>query len=406
MGYKLTREALLLDLWVAYEYAKRHKSRKPYVRRFARNLKENLEALADGLISRTYTPEPSTCFIIEHPKKREVFAAHFKDRIVHHLYYNYTHEMFERTFIHDTYSCIPNRGTHYGIRRLARHIRRASRNYTVPCYVMKLDKRGYFMHIDRNILLSLASDTITRMQHRPISRGSSQRWSDVVDIGFVLWLTREIVLLDPKKNCVIVGSAENWKGLDRNKSLFYTLDGCGLPIGNLTSQLFSNVYLNAFDQFMKRIMGCRHYGRYVDDSYVISRNREWLKSLVPQVRTFLRDTLHLELHMGKLAIADARHGVEFLGAFIKPNRIYVANKTLARTRRGLDSLDTTDREAVYRSVNSYLGMLVHYDSYNIRCSLFLRDRFLSVSTFDKGVTKMNKPVLTNKVTDYEQGIWN
>ena len=125
---KLTREQLLADLYEAYYAARKHKRNKPYQLRFEERLEENLEELCDALYTRTYRPLPSSCFIISEPKKREVFAAEFRDRVVHHLYYNYTYRMYERTFIHDTYSCIKGRGTHYGIRRLERHIRRESLN--------------------------------------------------------------------------------------------------------------------------------------------------------------------------------------------------------------------------------------------------------------------------------------
>ena len=129
MTYRLTREQLLADLRQAYYDARRHKRHKPYQLRFEARLEQNLNALCDELYSRTYKPLPSSCFIITDPKKREVFAADFRDRIVHHLYYNYTHEMYERTFVHDSYSCIKGRGTHFGIRRLEKHILQESEGY-------------------------------------------------------------------------------------------------------------------------------------------------------------------------------------------------------------------------------------------------------------------------------------
>lgn len=123
MPYTLTREQLLEDLHVAYIDARRHKRSKPYQQRFEARAESNLEALCDELFSRTYRPRPSSCFIITDPKRREVFAAEFRDRVVHHLYHNYTRELYERTFVHDTYSCIKGRGTHFGISRLEQHIR-------------------------------------------------------------------------------------------------------------------------------------------------------------------------------------------------------------------------------------------------------------------------------------------
>jgi hypothetical protein len=333
---------------------------------------------------------------VEHPKKREVFAAQFADRIVHHLYYNYTHELFERTFIQDCYSCIKGRGTHYGIERLERHIRSESKNYKDDCFVLKLDIRGYFMHINREVLCNIASETISKMSCHKIGKGEKKTWADVIDIDFILWLTREITLLDPKKDCRILGSPRNWEGMDRNKTLLYTEDGCGLPIGNLTSQLFSNVYMNVFDQWMKRTMKCRHYGRYVDDCYVVSRDREWLLSFVPRVSTFIAEKLGLELHMGKLSIVKVQHGVTFLGAFIKPYRRYISHDSLSRIVEQMRHLDYGNKKAVWRSVNSFLGILAHYASFNIRCGLFLTPELLSVASYDKNITKMNKPYIIKK----------
>ena len=153
MKYILTKKALKLDLYAAFLCAKQHKSNKPYVKTFEKNLMKNLESLADDLLARRYNPEPSSCFVVERPMKREVFAAQFRDRVVHHLYYNYTHVLYEHTFVADCYSCVPERGTHFGIERLRKHILSESRNYQRKCYVMSLDIRCYFMHINRELLL-------------------------------------------------------------------------------------------------------------------------------------------------------------------------------------------------------------------------------------------------------------
>ncbi len=389
MAYTLTREALLLDLYAAFHCARQHKASRLYVQHFERNLDENLRSLADDLYSRNYTPEPSSCFIVERPKKREVFAAQFRDRVVHHLYYNYTHQLFERTFIEDCYSCIPGRGTHFGIERISRHIRSASDNYRHTCYAMSLDIRGYFMHIDRQLLADIACNTINRMASHRMNRKSPQRWRDWIDIEFLTWLTREISLLDPKTCCNIVGDPSDWDTLDRNKSLFFTGDGCGLPIGNLTSQLLSNVYLNEFDQFMKRQMHCRYYGRYVDDACVISRDRQQLKRMVPAIRAFLSQQMKLDLHMGKLKIAEVHQGVEFLGAFIREGRTYPSSASLRRTIRNFKAMNATNLQTIEQSVNSFLGLLSHYNCYNIRARMFLTPALLSVGSFDRSITRFS-----------------
>ncbi|MBQ8064438.1 MAG: RNA-directed DNA polymerase [Prevotella sp.] len=369
MSYRLTYEQLLADLHHAYLDARRHKRRKPYQLHFEAHAEENLQRLCDELWQRRYQPLPSTCFIISDPKQREVFAAQFRDRIVHHLYYNYVHEMLERTFISDSYSCIRHRGTHYGIARLEHHIRQESLNYTRPCYVLKMDVRGYFMHIDRRRLLDI---TLRQLHCMTGHRCGDTRWRDRVDMEFVEFLTRVIILQDPTLSCHRRGSLLSWQGMPASKSLFHSPEGCGLPIGNLTSQLFSNVYLNELDQWMKRHLGCRHYGRYVDDFYVVSADREWLLSLRQPIGEFLRERLSLEVSSGKTVIRDVCQGVEFLGAYLKPRRRYVSNATLRRMERKVPLLSGQHNPwLLCSSLNSFLGLLCHYRCYRLRCQLFL-----------------------------------
>lgn len=392
MAYRLTRDALMLDLYAAFICAKRHKAKKPYVLHFERNLKENIESLCDDLWTRRYKPEPSTCFVIQRPKKREVFAAQFRDRIVHHLYYNYTHELFERTFIQDTYSCIPGRGTHYGIDRMTQHIRQESHNWQRPCYALKIDIRGYFMHINRLRLLDIATASMTKMADHQTNGG--MKWRDVIDMDFILWLTHEIVLLDPTDGCRHVGNPSEWDDVDASKLMANAPANCGMPIGNLTSQLFSNVYMNPFDQMVKRLLHFLHYGRYVDDSATISYDRKRLTDAIPVMRDFLKEELCLDMHMGKTQIIDVRYGVEFLGAFIKPYRTYICNRSLSRIRQEAEDVRHMGRGQAFRTVNSLLGVMSHYSSYNLRREIFMQDHILRYGTFDRDMTTftLSKPV--------------
>lgn len=387
--YKLTYEQLLADLHQAYLCARRHKRSKSYQLRFEVRARENLRQLATELWNRSYQPRPSSCFIITDPKKREVFAAEFRDRIVHHLYYNYTHEMLERTFIADTYSCIRKRGTHYGIARLERHIRRESQNYTKPCYVLKMDIRGYFMHINRQRLLDITLRQLERMGSHRINKGMHTRWCQRVDMDFVAYLSRLIILLDPIDDCRRRGTLLNWYGLPDSKSLFCSDEGCGLPIGNLTSQLFSNVYLNELDQYMKRELHCKHYGRYVDDFYVVSADRNWLRSLQRPIATFLASHLGLSVNANKTQICNVCYGIEFLGAFLKPRRRYVSRCSLSRIERKVPGLvNTTDPELLRCRLNSFLGILSHYKAYRIRRRLFYGLRFVyQYGYYLKGMNK-------------------
>ncbi|MBR5531683.1 MAG: hypothetical protein IKU59_00015 [Bacteroidales bacterium] len=311
------------------------------------------------MFNRTYKARPSTGFIIRDPKKREVFAANFRDRIVHHLYYNYTHEIYERTFIHDTYSCIKGRATHYGISRLQQHIRKESQNYKIPCYTLKMDIRGYFMHINREKLLQICFGTLEKMASHKVSKYLPYKWIEVVDFKFVKYLTQEIVLLNPLENCIIEGGSEDWRDLPHDKSLFNSPMGCGLPIGNLTSQLFSNIYLNILDQYVKRELKAKYYGRYVDDFYIVSSDKTKLLEYANKIKTMLLQELNLKFHDGKMKIISIRQGVEFLGAFIKPYRIYASRQTISRIRKKLPLLQCQQLTKIVSSLNSYCGVLSH-----------------------------------------------
>lgn len=300
---------------------------------------------------------------------RYTIGQELSGRIVHHLFYNYTHALFERTFIHDSYSCIKGRGTHFGIERLKHHIRSVSVGYSKPCYVLKLDMRGYFMGIDRLRLLRICRDSLERMKEHE-SDMAGLTWGRKLDYDFVDYLLEGIVKLDPTRGCIMLGKAEDWDSLPHEKSMLHATPGCGLPIGNLSSQLFSNVYMNLFDQYVKRTLGCRHYGRYVDDAFIVAESREHLKSLLPIISAFLESNLGLKLNPDKTRIYDASQGVEFLGAYIRPFRTYISNSSLMRIKRKIRLLPKESAVKTQSSANSLLGVMSHYDCYRIRRVLF------------------------------------
>ena len=201
--FKISKQRLLLDLYYAFQCAKKHKASKKYVKDFEKDLHKNLVELRDEIFERRYKPQPSVCFIITYPKRREVFAANFRDRIVHHLYYNYTYNLFEKTLIEDSYSCRKGKGTHYGIHRLEKHIREESENYSKQTYVLKMDIKGYFIHINRVILLSIVNNTLDKMMYRKFDNDKQLKYCDVIDFDLIKYLSKVIILLDPTKNCII-----------------------------------------------------------------------------------------------------------------------------------------------------------------------------------------------------------
>lgn len=187
---------------------------------------------------------------------------------------------------------------------------------------------------------------------------------------------------------------QEWDGVDASKLMANAPADCGMPIGNLTSQLFSNVYMNPFDQMVKRLLYFLHYGRYVDDSDTICSDRHRLTDAIPVMRDFLKDELCLDMHMGKTQIVDVRYGVEFLGAFIKPYRTYICNRSLSRIRQEAADVMHMGRGQAFRTVNSLLGVMSHYSSYNLRREIFTQQHILRYGSFDRDMTTftLGKPV--------------
>jgi len=361
---------LLYDLFRAYYDARKNKRSTINALAFEIDYERKLLELYEEIKNGKYEINPSICFVIFRPVQREVFAADFRDRIVHHLIYNYISPFFERLFIYDSYSCRVGKGTSCGIKRLNHFIRSCSRNYSQDCYILKLDIKGYFMSMDRSILYQKVEKTLCRF-------GNAVNF----DIDLVLWLIRKVVFHDPTKNCFIKGKKDNWKGLPKDKSLFFAGENKGLPIGNLTSQLFGNVYLNDFDHFIKCRLGIKYYGRYVDDIVIIHQDKEFLKSIIPLLKEYLQSCLTLELHPKKIYLQHFSKGVNFLGTIIKPYRIYIRNRIKGNFYWKVQYWNNflvrrLNKEALRQflsSMNSYLGIMKHYNTYKLRKKILTKD---------------------------------
>ena len=359
--YDLFRQPIpLSEFFTAYFDCRRKKRSTCAAIRFEIDYENNLVQLATEVNSGVYTPESSLAFVIDKPVKREVFAASFRDRIVHQLLINKINHLFERVFINDSYSCRENKGTHYAIKRVDHFIRSCSENYTRDCYILKLDIEGFFMHISRPLL------------YDKLHKFLIQNYTGS-DLDIVLDLVRKIVFYEPTTGCRVKGNLSQWDDLPNRKSLFHASVDCGLPIGNLTSQVFANFYLNDFDHFMKHSLGLQFYGRYVDDFVVVHRDKEFLKSLVTVVRDFLYSHLGLTLHPRKIYLQHYSKGVKYLGVVIKPHRIYIANRTWGNMYDRIGCLNQlvedappsrNDKQAFRSSINSYLGIMGHYATYH------------------------------------------
>jgi retron-type reverse transcriptase len=358
---------LMEDIYQAYLDARKNKRNTINQLKFELRLEENLLRLHKEIAQRTYRVGRSVAFIIERPVKREVFAASFADRVIHHLYFNYVNEIFERAFIPDCYSCRLGKGTSYGIKRLEHHIRSCSDNYQKETWVLKLDLSGYFMSINRNILNDKIVNTLNKYATRRNHAGV--RFGDALDYDLLMFLTREIVNHDPITNCFIKGQMDEWEGLPADKSLFASPQSCGLPIGNLTSQLFSNVYLNDFDQWMKRDQKIEHYGRYVDDFYLVHNSKQFLAGKIEEIKSHLKNSLGIRVHPRKIYLQPIQHGVPFLGVVVKPYRTLIARRTVANFKTAMargEKYYKQEPDKLVEVLNSYLGLMIHYDTFKLR----------------------------------------
>lgn len=356
------------DLFQAYISCRRFKRNTINAIAFEVDYESNLVKLCEEINSGIYQPGRSIAFIVDKPVKREIFAADFRDRVVHHLIISKLNSIFEKEFIYDSYACRVGKGTLFGIQRINRFIRQCSVNYAKDCYILKLDIKGFFMCVDKRILFEKLLVFI------------NDKYKEQ-DRDLIIDLCRKIIFYGPTRKCIIKGNRKNWRGLPTDKSLFSSPKNCGLPIGNLTSQVFANFYMNSFDHFIKHDLGIRFYGRYVDDFVIVHSDKEYLKSLIAKIKNFLKLELNLTLHPNKVYLQHYTKGVKYLGAVIKPYRTYIANRTKgnfyeAIKRQNLiarnHKLTEKEKKHFLSSMNSYLGIMKHYKTYHLRRNVIIR----------------------------------
>ncbi len=221
--------------------------------------------LQKQLESRTYQPKRSICFVVTYPKTREIFAADFSDRIIHHLLVSEIEPYFERAFIYNSFACRKGKGTHKAVKNLYRSLNKVTKNQTRKAFYGQFDIQSFFTTIDKQVLYEAIKPKIIKLKKHRV-------WKDEI-----LYLLKIIIFHNPVDNYVVKGRKELFKELPPQKSLFYVQRNKGLPIGNLTSQFFANVYLDSLDQFIKRSLKVKYYFRYVDDFVLLSRNIEEIK---------------------------------------------------------------------------------------------------------------------------------
>lgn len=342
---------LQLKLWKAYKEARRGKRATEDEQKFEVNADENLRLLRKDIMNKTYEPSRSTAHIIHNPVKREIFAAPFRDRSVHHLMYDEIYEICDNRFIYDSYSCREGKGTLFGIKRLDYHIRSASRNYADKVYIAKFDLSGYFMSLPREDLYAEVLKILEIMLKKTGDK-------DTYEMMKFLW--HQVIFDDPVDGVVRKGKLSDWNSLPPEKSLFNQMPGVGIVIGNLTSQLLSNIYLDQLDRFVVYGLGYKHYGRYVDDFYIVvtADKLEQLKRDVLAIEEFLK-SIKLTLHPRKRVILTPEMGVPFLGAMVHKGYILPGKRLRRNFREACKMVQAGEKDIT--TLISYMGHVKHFD---------------------------------------------
>ena len=351
---------------------------------------EDLYNLIGEVYSQTYEPSTSTCFVVKRPRLREIFAAAFRDRIVQHWIAIRINPLLEARFIAQgnvSYNCRKGYGTLLAIETMQDKIARVSAGYRRMAYLAKYDVQAFFMSIDKRILWAKLEPFI-----RENYTGD--------DIETLLYLTRITVFHCPQNNCVRTGDLSLWEKLPKGKSLFDSDPNVGMPIGNLTSQLLANFYMSFFDDMAIAYFAESggEYERFVDDFPAADQSKERLLAFRVIARDFLWRELRLRLHEKKFYIQEARKGMNYVGMSLRPGRKYISNttrghylETLHRAEKickriaekGMDLELSRDLEHAVNGINSYLGLMSHAYSYNVRtkplASLHYFYRYCSVT---------------------------
>lgn len=307
-----------LEAWKEFVKGKRAKRD---VQEFSFCLMDNIISLHEDLSSYTYTHGGYQAFNISDPKPRNIHKARVRDRLLHHAIYRILYPFFDKIFISDSFSCRIGKGTHKAIHRFCSFSYAASQNNTKTCWVLKCDIKKFFASIDHNILSAILQEYIPDKK--------------------ILWLLKNII-----------------------ESFSSSKVGVGLPLGNLTSQLFVNIYMNEFDQFAKHKLKAKYYIRYADDFVIFSENKKLLESQITPIQKILRDKLNLELHPDKISIKTLNSGIDFLGW------VNFYNHRVLRTNTKRRMLKRIRENSNIQTINSYFGLLKHGETYKLRREIF------------------------------------
>ena len=379
------------NIFKAYIDCRKRKRSTVNAQKFERNLCENIVSLTKSLQSGKYEPGKSICFVVRNPKPREVFAADFKDRIVHHLVVRFLEQHWEKVFIHDSYACRKNKGTLAAVERVAHDMRSIPQNGKKRAYFMQLDVKNFFMSIDKEILwkllekglkkqLGIRKNAENSIQMTIFDLNSAEREENFEQI---LKILHTLLFHEPTRDYINKSTKREWSWVPPEKSLFNAENGKGLPIGNLTSQFFANVYLNELDQFIKHVLKIKYYVRYVDDFVIMHEDKEQLRRWLGSIRKFLAEKLKVTLK-NEVKVAPLSNGINFLGyvqhIFYRlvrrrvvnnfRNRLRDLEKSFCRSARGPRAEFAGEPPALPEELPKLRSVLTSYLAYSSKANSF------------------------------------
>ncbi len=318
MAYSYSSLISLDKLFQAWHEFKKGKGHKKDVQIFGRDLEDNIFDLHAKLKSKTYKHDIYSDFYVNDPKRRHIHKSSATDRVLHHLLYKYLYKIFDKKFIYDSYSCRKGKGTHKSVKRLEKLTRIVSVNYTRECWALKCDVKKFFDSVDHQILKTLIAASVK----------------------------------DPDTNLLINKVIDSFRSESTKTK--------GIPLGNVTSQIFSNIYLNELDQFVKHNLKAKYYIRYADDFIILDANKNNLKKKALLIKKFLENDLRLQLHPKKVFFRELRCGIDFCGYIVLPHHILPRTKTRKRIFKKLNRAKVQDQ-----AIQSYLGYFSHANSFKI-----------------------------------------
>lgn len=366
---RLVNEYSYKEILEAYLDCRKRKRSTVSCMTYERNFERNLLHLLKEINSETYKISRTRVFVVFRPKVREVWAALFRDRIVHHLLCRDLEPYFIRRFIPDTYACIKERGTLAASLRAEHFAKSITQNWHYPAWSMKLDIASFFVSINRSILWEVLN------QHLDETTLTGR-------------LTKQVVFHDPTINPIVI-TGTDFSVVPVHKQLMNCKKGYGLPIGNLTSQFFANIFLDALDQYVKHILKVKYYIRYMDDMLLMSKDREQLEDWRDKIDAWLRENREIHLHPNKTLILPLSAGFDFVGTNIKPFRKTPRRMTITSFKQGVQNFYAHPLEPErLDSLNSYLGVLRQCNTLGFRNRLCSKLALSGILDYDKQCTKL------------------